>query len=264
MIKIILLLLISILFISCNDSSVEPELKEKELFEIIEEGLNYVALDVRSNKTTLSDIDFVNESLNNYLEESFDNYIPLGIAYNSKLKVKGQAQIDSDLEDFIVFAESQMHLKIDVANSFEELQNSLIRMVSSLENGNDPRKINALILMVNLELIYTKFTYQNPDLFRVRSSPNGAFKDQDNKASGCCSWEDLRKYAKCAVGIVSGTVKGTLYGCTGLGAFVFALSGGFHTLPVSATAAIEGCLIGGVLGGLSGAGLGSITGGCYD
>lgn len=187
------------------------------------------------------------------VDYTFENSLNIRSEYNNE-------EVISELDEFIVEQESLINLEIESATSYDELKESLLHMIEFIDPNLSQEERNALILLVNLQIIYTEFMYSNSDILQPINSANLI---SSRNASTDSWWSRVRKYAECAVSVVSTAIKGTLQGCVGLGALSFAVAGGISALPISAAAALEGCIIGGVIGGLAGAGVGAVSGGCF-
>jgi len=210
----------------------------------------------------LNDLEAIMKSFDEFLKETIDmgdnNLLISSSASNSELT--------PELSQFIERTELDLEDIIESANSYAEMEQLIYHYVDLNREGLNSEELSVLVLTTHLELIYTRFIIQNMDLLEFSNQQGSSHSGIYNQKSEIeeWGWAKIKKWAKCAVGVVSGTVTGTVSGCVGVGGLAFQISGGVATLPVSGEAALIGCAVGGVLGGLAGAGIGAVNGGCFD
>lgn len=259
-----MVLLMLVVVWGCQTPEELPEIEESyDVFSLIDEGLNSIALDVRAKGGDFGDLDLMNESIVSFVQTRLkDDGFDL-----MQISTQANTVSDPELGKFIDNTRHAIEEILNSVDSYNEFEQQIYNYVDININSLSKEQGNVLILITHLELIYTDFLYHNSDLIPSIGGQGSEFNSlviQRSGANGCCSWDEIKKWAKCAVGVVSGTVTGTVSGCVGVGGLAFQITGGIAALPVSGEAAITGCVVGGVLGGLAGAGIGAVNGGCFD
>lgn len=146
---------------SCQEPDELPLVQEQyDFFQLVEEGLDFAANDLRSKGMYLNDLEAIMQSFDEFLTETID------IGDNNLLisSSTSNSELTPELSQFIERTELDLEDIIVSANSYAEMEQLIYHYVDRTKEGLNSEELSVLILTTHLELIYTRFIIQNADL----------------------------------------------------------------------------------------------------
>lgn len=252
-----LIFLISVPISCSNDLSDEEPIELLDLKSLMTESLSHLAKDLRNNNENLSNTDFVNQSLKDYINQIDDSdtrtaaFDGLETAMLDNTK-RSSANNEESLTPYVESEISSILSLLENSETLEEYLAALENKKKDIINSDfSDREKSTLIIDIIYSEVMLSFIDKNQDIFVSQSS---SVPNHNNQPYGVSRW-GFKKWFKCIGSIVVGKTMGAIAGC-GTGAGVGAALGG----PVGTVA---GCLGMGYVGDVAGA-LGGAISGCLD